>query len=236
MTNAKRALLLVVFTVISWNSALCSGGQPAERPNIIIILADDLGFSDIGCYGGEISTPRLNALAEQGLRFTQFYNTGRCCPTRASLLSGLYPHQAGVGHMMDNRELPGYRGDLSRQCRTIAEVLSSAGYATYMSGKWHVTPRIGPQLKPKDQSNWPLQRGFERFFGTIHGAGSFFDPNSLTRGNQLIAPGSDSFYYTDAISDKNPTGCRIADWGMARKVCHCQNDDVRYEEHDPQES
>jgi arylsulfatase len=187
--------------MLAMSPALAADAPTADRPNIIIILADDLGFSDIGCYGGEIETPQLNALAERGLRFTQFYNTGRCCPTRASLLSGLYPHQAGVGHMMDDRGLPGYRGDLSRQCRTIAEVLSVAGYSTYMSGKWHVTPRIGPTLQSEAQSNWPLQRGFDRFFGTIHGAGSYFDPNSLTRGNQLIAPGTDDFYYTDAITD-----------------------------------
>src|SRR5262249_51777753 len=100
-----------------------------------------MGFSDIGCYGGEIHTPNLDALAAGGLRFTQFYNTGRCCPTRASLLTGLYPHQAGVGHMMEDRgaEFPGYRGDLNRACVTIAEALRPAGYRSYMVGKWHVT-------------------------------------------------------------------------------------------------
>jgi arylsulfatase len=169
-------------------------------PNILVMMADDMGFSDIGCYGGEIQTPTLDRLAAHGLRFTQFYNTSRCCPTRACLLTGLYPHQAGVGHMMEDRQLLGYRGDLNDECQTMAEVLQGAGYATYMSGKWHVTKKIGPHLEFGDQHNWPRQRGFDAFFGTIHGAGSFFDPNSLARDNRLIAPGSDDFYYTDAIA------------------------------------
>lgn len=172
-------------------------GPAAARPNIVIMMADDMGFSDIGCYGGEIRTPHLDALAAGGIRFTQFYNTARCCPTRASLLTGLYPHQAGVGHMMDDRGRDGYRGNLNRQCLTVAELLKTAGYATYMSGKWHVTRHTSPD-GPK--SNWPRQRGFDRFFGTIHGAGSFFDPNSLTLDDTQIPPGED-FYYTDAISD-----------------------------------
>ncbi len=175
--------------------------QANQRPNIVVIMADDMGYSDIGCYGGEIDTPNLDRLAAGGIRFTQFYNTGRCCPTRASLLTGLYPHQAGIGHMMEDRGLEGYRGDLNDRCLTIAQVLQPAGYATYMSGKWHVTKKIGPDLDPGDQKNWPRQRGFDRFYGTIHGAGSFFDPNSLTRGNSLIVPDRQNFYYTDAITD-----------------------------------
>jgi len=175
-----------------------SGKRPADKPNIILIMVDDMGYSDIGCYGGEISTPNLDGLAAGGLRFTQFYNTARCCPTRASLMTGLYPHQAGVGHMMSDRGLDGYRGDLNNRCVTIAEVLKQSGYSTYMSGKWHVTKHRGPD-GPK--YNWPRQRGFDRFFGTIHGAGSFYDPCSLTRDNTQIPPGSDDFYYTNAISD-----------------------------------
>ncbi len=175
-----------------------SGKSTADRPNIILIMVDDMGYSDIGCYGGEINTPNLDRLAASGLRFTQFYNTARCYPTRASLMTGLYPHQAGVGHMMSDRGLDGYRGDLNNRCVTIAEVLKQAGYATYMSGKWHVTKHRGPD-GPK--YNWPRQRGFDRFFGTIHGAGSFYDPCSLTRDNTQIPPGSDDFYYTNAISD-----------------------------------
>ncbi len=176
----------------------------ARSPNIIVILSDDMGFSDLGCYGGEMETPHLDGLAETGLRFTQFYNTGRCCPTRASLLTGLYPHQAGIGHMMNDRGVDGYRGDLNQRCRTIAEVLHPAGYRNYAVGKWHVTKHTAPD-GPKE--NWPLQRGFDRFYGTIHGAGSFYDPNSLTRDNTQISPYADAeyqpetYYYTDAISD-----------------------------------
>ena len=137
-----------------------------------------------------------------------FYNTGRCCPTRASLLTGLYPHQTGIGHMMGDYGLDGYRGDLNRECVTIAEALRPAGYRNYMAGKWHVTPYISKELEKPDTSNWPLQRGFDRFYGTIHGAGSLFDPNSLSRGNRYITPENDpeyqpegTWYYTDAISD-----------------------------------
>lgn len=180
----------------------------AEKPNIILIMSDDMGWSDIGCYGGEIETPNLDALAKGGIRFTQFYNTGRCCPTRASLLTGLYPHQAGMGHMTSDYGLPSYRGEIHRQCLTIAEALQTAGYRNYMAGKWHVTPYNGNKLEDPDISNWPRQRGFDRFYGTIHGAGSFFDPNSLTRDNTYITPENDpgyepdgTWYYTDAISD-----------------------------------
>ena len=168
-----------------------------RRPNIVLIMADDMGYSDIGCYGGEINTPNLNGLAAKGLRFTQFYNTARCCPTRAALMTGLYQHQAGVGHMMGDYGHDAYRGDLNNNCVTIAEVLKQAGYSTYMSGKWHVTKHIKPE---GPRHNWPRQRGFDRFFGTIHGAGSFYDPNSLTRDNTQIVP-DDGFYYTNAISE-----------------------------------
>ena len=178
----------------------------AAPPNILYILADDMGFSDVGCYGGEIDTPNLDALAKDGLRFTQFYNTARCCPTRAALLTGLYPHQAGIGHMMEDRKLAGYTGNLNKNCVTIAEALRPAGYKSYVVGKWHVTNVTHPKTDA-DKFNWPLQRGFDRFYGTIHGAGSFFDPNTLTRDNQYISPftdpeyPADDYYYTDAISD-----------------------------------
>lgn len=105
-----------------------------SRPNIVLIMADDMGYSDVGCYGGEISTPHINALAEDGLRFTQFYNTGRCCPTRASLMTGLYPHEAGLGHMVYGDKGPGYHPFLNQRCLTIAEVLGDAGYRTMMTG------------------------------------------------------------------------------------------------------
>jgi len=194
--------------LLSLFGLICTGpGLAAERPNIIVILSDDMGFSDIGCYGGEIATPNLDALASGGLRFTQFYNTARCCPTRACLLTGLYPHQAGVGHMMTDNgaEFPGYRGNLNNSCRTIAEVLKPAGYRSYAVGKWHVTRHIekgGPKY------NWPLARGFDRYYGTIHGGGSYYDPSSLVRDETMISPYADpeymprTYYYTDAISDQ----------------------------------
>ncbi len=200
-TAFTTALFLFVFS-----AARTPAAEPPSRPNIVVILSDDMGFSDLGCYGGEISTPNLDALAAKGVRFTQFYNTARCCPTRASLLTGLYPHQAGVGHMMEDKgdAFPGYRGNLNTSCRTIAEVLKPSGYRSYAVGKWHVT-RFAGKDGPKD--NWPLGRGFDRYYGTIHGAGSFFDPSSLVRDDTMISPYADkeykpeTYYYTDAISD-----------------------------------
>jgi arylsulfatase A-like enzyme len=170
----------------------------------VVILADDMGYSDLGCYGSEIPTPVLDGLASNGLRFTRFYNASRCCPTRASLLTGLYPHQAGIGHMVDDAGLPGYQGRLNEQCVTLAEVLRGAGYQTIMSGKWHVTsnPYSGANQK-LDRDTWPLQRGFDRFYGTLAGGGSYYSPVTLTRDNEpLPLPEGNSYYYTDAISDE----------------------------------
>lgn len=180
----------------------------AKQPNIVLIMADDMGYTDIGCYGSEIKTPTLDGLARNGVRFTQFYNTSRCCPTRAALLTGLYSHQAGIGLMTGDRGWPAYRGDLNTRCVTIAEVLAQAGYRNYMSGKWHVTRFTSPK-GPKH--NWPRQRGFDRFYGTITGAGSFYDPATLCRDNTYITPENDpeyqpkSFFYSDAISDNATT-------------------------------
>ncbi len=207
--------LLLHLAAVFFLAAPAALGKPPTptRPNIIVILADDMGFSDIGCYGSEIRTPNLDRLAKGGLRFTQFYNAARCCPTRASLLTGLYPHQAGIGHMMEDRGAEGYRGNLNRNCITLAEALRPAGYHTYAVGKWHVTP--GQTAKAlADTHNWPLQRGFERFYGTIHGAGSYWDPSALVRDNRLITAANDpgyrpkQFYYTDAIADHAVTFVR----------------------------
>jgi arylsulfatase len=177
--------------------------QQEIRPNIILIMADDMGYSDIGCYGGEINTPNLNRLAENGLRFSQFYNGARSCPTRASLLTGLYPHQTGIGHMTSPSEkedehdygIPGYRGYMNQNCVTIAEVLKDAGYSTMMAGKWHLG-YFGKQ-------NWPLQRGFDKYYGIIDGGTNYFNPQpprGLTLGNEHVDPG-DNFYITDAFTD-----------------------------------
>lgn len=148
-------------------SHLALSSFAADKPNIVVILVDDMGFADLGCYGSEIPTPNLDALAANGLRFTQFYNTGRCCPTRASLLTGLYPHQAGVGHMTDDKGVPGYAGRLNDRCVTIAEVLKPAGYFTAMSGKWHVGQNYGVT---------PWGRGFDRSLNAA--AGGFYYPES----------------------------------------------------------
>ena len=177
-----------------------------ERPNIILIMSDDMGYSDIGCYGSEIETPELDRLADKGIRFSQFYNTARCCPTRASLLTGLYPAQTGMGFMTGDQGNPGYRGEIGKQCVSLAEVLKPAGYSCYMTGKWHVTRKHEGVDSPR--YNWPMQRGFNKFYGTITGGGSYWDPWMLIRGNTLITPYNDpeynpdgSWYYTDAISD-----------------------------------
>ncbi|HEX4147302.1 MAG TPA: sulfatase-like hydrolase/transferase [Pirellulales bacterium] len=170
--RSVRALLIVAFGLFVGD--LRAADSPS--PNVVVILVDDMGFSDIGCYGGEIPTPNLDQLASGGLRFTQFYNTARCCPTRASLLTGLWSHQTGVGHMTDDLGEDGYRGDLNDHCLTIAEVLRPVGYRTAMTGKWHVTKFV----KPADDSckhNWPRQRGFDHYFGIIQGARIIFVPN-----------------------------------------------------------
>jgi arylsulfatase len=171
-----------------------------ERPNIVIILVDDMGFSDVGCYGGEIETPNIDRLAKGGLRFTQFYNSGRCCPTRASLMTGLHPHQVGIGHMTAPPNQPlgfegPYQGYLNDNCVTIAQVLRSAGYHTLMTGKWH--------LGAANKKTWPLQRGFDRYYGGLSGAFNYFKPGGnrgLTRDNEFVEPDQD-FYATDTFTD-----------------------------------
>jgi arylsulfatase A-like enzyme len=174
--------------------------QKESRPNIILIMADDLGYSDLGCYGGDINTPNIDALAADGLRFTQFYNTGRCCPTRASLMTGLYPHQAGIGHMIGTSPNKLYKGELSQNAVTIAEALKLGGYSTYLSGKWHLT--AWPNADDVEQKNWPNNRGFDQFYGTIASIRSYYNPPSLTRDGKMLPPPQDKdFYYTDDISN-----------------------------------
>lgn len=178
---------------------------PPSRPNIVLIMADDMGYSDIGCYGGEIKTPHLDKLARGGIRFTQFYNTGRCCPTRASLLTGLYPHEAGLGHMVYGDKGPGYHPYLNQQCVTIAEVLRQAGYRTLMTGKWHVGHRKG---------QWPTDRGFEKFYGIHIHVDSYFKVLNgcpVYHNDQLVIPPTASpentlhpeqpWYTTDVFTD-----------------------------------
>lgn len=186
------------------------------RPNIILILADDLGYSDIGCYGGEVQTPNLDYLAANGVRFTSFYNSSRCCPTRASLLTGLYNQQAGIGEMTTDRKAPGYRGYMTENTITLAEALKAAGYHTGMAGKWHVSNTIEqptkeehlkwlnhqasyPYFSPVEQ--YPVNRGFEKYYGNIFGVVDFFDPFSLVNGTKAVENVPANYYHTDAIND-----------------------------------
>lgn len=148
----------------------------AQRPNILLILSDDMGFSDLGCYGGEIDTPNLDILAVNGVRFTEFYATARCWPTRATLMSGRYSNR------------------LTPQQVTIAELVKTAGYQTGMVGKWH--------LSTKPTENSPIQRGFDAYYGTLGGAGSFWRPPSLTRDTEAIELDREDFYYTERIGDE----------------------------------
>ena len=167
----------------------------AKRPNILLIMSDDMGYSDLGCYGGEINTPALDRLADNGLRYSQFYNAARCCPTRAALLTGLYPHQAGMGFMVSGSGIPAYQGFLNDRCVTIAEVLREAGYRTYISGKWHVGEK---------RPNWPVDRGFDFSYSLISGASSFFElspTRTMAINDQPYVPKGDDFYMTDAFTD-----------------------------------
>lgn len=152
-------------------ASACALPAATPRPNIVVVLVDDMGFSDLGCYGSEIPTPNLDKLAANGLRFTQFYNTARCSPSRAALLTGLYPHNAGMGHL-DNliqEGSRGYTGRLSDECVTMAEVLGGAGYGTSMTGKWHLGQKNGTP---------PWKRGFDGTLNAI--AGGIYFPRQKT--------------------------------------------------------
>lgn len=196
---------LVVFLTLVLSSTLLNGAEP-RRPNLVLILADDMGYADLGCTGAEIPTPHLDRLAAQGVLMTQFYNAARCCPTRASLLTGRYPHEAGMGDMVEGRVrrdgtfLPAYQGWLNEQAPTVAELLRAAGYRTYFSGKWHVG---------NEDPHWPDRRGFERTFAMIHGAASYFEDVPWIAADQFrrlhrdgqpysLPPGA---YLTDTITE-----------------------------------
>src|SRR5688500_17283063 len=212
-----RLALLLVLAALVTTPARGNQPAPARRPNIIVILADDLGYSDVGCYGSEIATPHLDRLAAGGLRFTQLYNSGRCCPSRASLMTGLHPHQAGVGRMTADTGLPGYRGFLTDNTVTIAEVLRAAGYRTAMVGKWHLSvtrqepghmKNLNNQLIRQsfaDPQTDPVARGFEEYYGSIWGVANYFDPFSLVRNRKAIESVPKDYYITDALSDQAVT-------------------------------
>lgn len=181
----KHCLFVLLLTIATLTAS--------DRPNLLYILADDLGFSDLGCFGGEIETPVLDSLAEGGIRLTQFYNTGRCCPSRAALLTGQYPHRVGLGHMAGKGiDHPGYQGTVSPDAKTIAEMLAPAGYRSFISGKWHLG------------TDDPTRHGFEEFYGTIVSAKRFFDPDHLIRlpaGREARTYPEGEFYATDAVTD-----------------------------------
>ncbi len=186
-------------TTESKSGALSSS---AGRPNILLVMVDDMGFSDIGCYGSEIDTPHLDSLAARGVRFSQFYNCARCCPTRASLLSGMYPHRAGIGYMepgnrynrpiVDKLAIPEYQGSLRQDCVTLPEALRAADYHTWMAGKWHVGAKEGER---------PWERGFDRSYGILGGAGNHFRPGKALHENGKWVEASKDYYSTDAFSD-----------------------------------
>jgi len=179
--------------------------ENVRRPNIVVIIADDLGYADLGCYGSEIPTPHLDSLAQRGVRFTQFYGYTVCCPSRAALLTGLYPHQAGMGWYVTNGgdvRPPGpYQGYLNDRCLTIAELLKGAGYDTAMSGKWHLG---------ESRPHWPVDRGFDHYFGLIGGGANYFDLDKvdwpgitriMARDGERYHPPKEGFYMTDAVGD-----------------------------------
>lgn len=201
MPSPTKTIRLILVGSLLWVGWFAAFAADRQKPNIVLIMADDMGFSDIGCYGSEIPTPNLDALAAGGLRFTQFYNTARCSPTRAALLTGLHPHQAGMGRLAEiggnAPQVEGYLGHLNEQSVTLAEALRPAGYRTYLAGKWH--------LGQRDSEQWPLQRGFDRFYGILSGASSYFQPDGLrglTLNNEPLPPPTSADYYTtDAFTD-----------------------------------
>lgn len=179
-----------------------------KRPNILLIMVDDMGFSDPSCYGGEIYTPNISKLAAAGLRFTQFHNCARCCPTRASLMTGLYAHQVGL---RENGQ------SLTRDGITIAEGLKNAGYHTAMVGKWHLSKTLWHPVRKKHQKwvdhqvehepfapleTYPVNRGFDKFYGVIWGVINHFDPFSLVEGEKPVKNVPEGYYFTDAITDR----------------------------------
>lgn len=180
---------------------------PPKRPNIILILVDDMGFADLGLCGSEIRTPRIDSIGRNGTVFSAMYNCARCCPTRAALLTGLYPHKAGIGHMGADLGTPAYQGSLRNDSVTIAECLRDAGYFTAMAGKWHVggdfwarlvdSWRVGDLEHPT-----PRQRGFDRFYGIIDGVTHFFSPHYIMEDDARAEVSPSDFYFTDAITDK----------------------------------
>ena len=198
---------VLLMSGVSFGQTTRPAAAVAPRPNIVVLLADDLGYSDIGCFGSEIATPHIDSLARQGVALTQFYNQARCCPTRAALMTGRYPHEVGIGDMIDAyaagarkaANSPAYQDHLSFDSPTMAELLRDAGYRTMMAGKWHLG---------KEPSQWPVHYGFDRSFVQINGAMNYFGGPSDDSPREPMAlddkpwtPPHDGFYSTDAFTD-----------------------------------
>ena len=205
--SLSRRFVEMKFVILAWLLTALTGAA-AEKPNFLVILADDLGWSDLGCHGSEIATPNLDRLAGEGMKFRHFYNAARCCPSRAALLTGLYPHQAGIGKMVVEKPGPEkgpYQGYLNDACTTLAEALKPAGYHSYLSGKWHVG-----EFRPQ----WPIDRGFEHAYGLISGAMNYYDlridktkegERVFARDGEKFVPPADGRYITREFT-KEATG------------------------------
>lgn len=197
---------IVLSTIISFALVATSYQTYAQnkKTNIVLVVVDDLGYSDLGSYGSEINTPNLDRLAKEGLRLKEFYTNAICAPTRASILTGQYQHKAGIGYFDVDLGLPEYQGKLNKESLTLAEVLKQSGYSTLLSGKWHVG---------SDSLSWPQQRGFEKSYGITGGGANYFDaedlplfgsryPVTLLENNKRIKPEANSYYFTDKIGNK----------------------------------
>ncbi|MFM7744221.1 MAG: arylsulfatase [Actinomycetota bacterium] len=177
---------------------------PRKAPNIVFIIVDDLGYSDLGCYGSEISTPNIDALAGRGLRYTNFHVTPLCSPTRAALMTGRNPHSVGVGMVANiDAGFPGYTGELPRNQPTMAEMLRDNGYSTLMVGKWHLC-KDADYSEAGDKHSWPLQRGFEQYYGFLEALTNFWHPHRLYEGNSVVHVDRypDDYYLTDDLTDR----------------------------------
>ncbi|MYI18728.1 MAG: sulfatase-like hydrolase/transferase, partial [Acidimicrobiia bacterium] len=177
---------------------------PAGAPNVVIVLADDLGYSDVGCYGSEIPTPAIDTLAAAGLRYSNFHVTPMCSPTRAALLTGLNPHLAGMGFVANaDPGFPGYAGELPRNQPSLAEMMRANGYATLAVGKWHLcTP--ADLSDAGDRNSWPLQRGFDQYYGFLEALTNFHHPHRLYEGNSAVQTDEypEGYYLTDDLTDR----------------------------------
>ncbi|HAP76804.1 MAG TPA: arylsulfatase, partial [Acidimicrobiaceae bacterium] len=185
----------------SWPTRLA---PPAGAPDVIVILVDDMGFADLGCFGSEIDTPHLDALAARGLRWGSFHTAPMCSPTRASLLTGLHPHAAGFGLVANTDPgFPGYRMELAPDVQTLPEIFRANGYATAAVGKWHLS-KERDNHDAGDRHSWPLQRGFDRFYGFLEGFTSFHHPHRLVMGNEALTVDEypDGYYLTDDLTAK----------------------------------